>query len=325
VSGVVEVLHPGVLTLVQDRGRPGYAAIGVGRSGAADAGALRLANRLVGNDRAAAGLEVLLGGLVVRFLAPAVLALAGAEVPAGLHVPGEAEPRSLGVHQAVRVPAGSVLRTGHAVRGLRLYLAVRGGIDVPPVLGSRATDQLSGLGPSPLRAGDLLPVGRLAGDAAQPWPEPPRVWPADAVPRVGAVDPDAALTAAAGAPAPAAATPPPAVLRVLPGPRPDWFASDALAVLPGATYRVTPASNRVALRLDGPEVRRVDRGELPSEPLVPGAVQVPPDGRPVVFGADHPVTGGYPVLAVVHPRDLDLAAQLPPGALVRLVPDPPTG
>lgn len=296
MSGGVEVLLPGVLTLVQDRGRPGYAAIGVGRSGAADAGALRLANRLVGNDRAAAGLEVLLGGLAVRFLAPAVLALAGAEVPAGLHLPDEPEPRPLGAHQAVRVPAGTVLRTGHATRGLRLYLAVRGGIDVPPVLGSRATDQLSGLGPPPLRAGDLLPVGRLAGDAAQPWPEPPRAWPPDATT--------------------------PAVLRVLPGPRPDWFAPDALAVLPFATYRVTPASNRVALRLDGPEVRRVDRGELPSEPLVPGAVQVPPDGRPVVFGADHPVTGGYPVLAVVHPRDLDLAAQLPPGALVRLVPGP---
>ncbi|HEY0187408.1 MAG TPA: biotin-dependent carboxyltransferase family protein [Cellulomonas sp.] len=293
--GVVEVLHPGASTLVQDRGRPGYAAIGVGRSGAADAGALRLANRLVGNDPSAAGLEVLLGGIELRFTAPTVLALAGAEVPAELDLPGS-EPVPVGAQQAVRVPGGAVLRTGRAIRGLRLYLAVRGGVDVPPVLGSRASDQLSGLGPAPVRAGDELPVGRLGRDAAQPWPEPLRAWPGTAQ------------------------APGPAVLRVLPGPRPDWFVPDALADLSAAVYRVTPASNRVALRLDGPPVRRTDRGELPSEPLVPGAVQVPPDGRPVVFGADHPVTGGYPVLAVVLPSDLDLAAQLAPGAPVRLVP-----
>lgn len=288
---MIEVLRPGPLALLQDAGRPGLAAVGVGRSGAADAGALRLANRLVGNDPSAAGIEALLGGITLRFPATAVVALAGAEVPAEVEVDGDI--RALGPHQAARVPGGAVLRCGAATRGLRLYLAVRGGIDVPPVLGSRSTDQLSGIGPAPLRAGDLLPVGDLGRDAAQPWPEPARTWPA------------------AGRPA---------VLRVLPGPRPDWFAADALDVLAGATWTVTPASNRVALRLDGPPVPRVARGELPSEGLVRGAVQVPPDGRPVVFGADHPVTGGYPVVAVVLPRDLDLAAQLPPGAQVRLRP-----
>ncbi|HEY0216205.1 MAG TPA: biotin-dependent carboxyltransferase family protein [Cellulomonas sp.] len=286
----VEVLDPGMLTLVQDRGRPGFAAVGVGRSGAADAGALRLANRLVGNAPDAAGLEVLLGGLMVRFTAPAVVALSGAVVPADL------DGRPLGAHQATRVGAGGVLRTGYATHGLRLYLAVRGGIDVPPVLGSRSTDQLSGLGPAPVRTGDALPVGGRVLDAAQPWPEPPRIWPGTAQ------------------------HPGPAVLPVLPGPRADWFPPDALDRLAEAVYVVTPASNRVALRLDGPPVRRLDRGELPSEPVVRGAVQVPPDGRPVVFGVDHPVTGGYPVLAVVLPRDLDLAAQLPPGSPVRLVP-----
>ncbi len=286
----VEVLDPGLLTGVQDRGRPGFAAVGVGRSGAADGGALRLANRLVGNASDAAGLEVLLGGLVVRFTTAGVVALAGAVVPADL------DGRPLGAHQATRVAAGAVLRTGHATAGLRLYVAVRGGIDVPPVLGSRSTDQLSGLGPAPVRAGDVLPVGSRVLDSAQPWAEPARAWP--------------------GSPQ----QPGPAVLRVLPGPRADWFASGALADLGRATYRVTPASSRVALRLDGPPVRRLDRGELPSEPVVRGAVQVPPDGQPVVFGADHPVTGGYPVLAVVLPRDLDLAAQLPPGSPVRLVP-----
>lgn len=277
---LVEVLAPGPLTLVQDRGRPGLAAVGVGRSGAADAGALRLANRLVGNAPGAAGLEVLLGGLVLRFPAGGVVALAGAEVPA------DVDGVAVAPHLATRVPPGGVLRTGTASRGLRLYVAVRGGWDVPPVLGSRAADRLAGLGPPPLRAGDVLPVGAEVVDAAQPWADPPRDWPETAV------------------------------LRVTPGPRADWFAPGAFDRLLGARYTVTPASDRVALRLDGPPVRRADRGELPSEPLVPGAVQVPPDGRPVVFGADHPVTGGYPVLAVVEPRSRDLSAQLRPGDAV---------
>lgn len=277
---VVEVLAPGPLTLVQDRGRPGLAAVGVGRSGAADAGALRLANRLVGNAPGAAGLEVLLGGLVLRFPAGGVVALAGAEVPADVDgVP-------VAPHAATRVPPGGVLRTGTATRGLRLYVAVRGGLDVPPVLGSRAADRLAGLGPAAPGAGDVLPVGAEVVDAAQPWADPPRDWPETAV------------------------------LRVTPGPRADWFEPGAFDRLLGAGYAVTPASDRVALRLDGPPVPRADRGELPSEPLVPGAVQVPPDGAPVVFGADHPVTGGYPVVAVVEPRSRDLAAQLRPGDAV---------
>lgn len=273
----VEVLAPGVLTLVQDRGRPGLAAVGVGRSGAADAGALRLANRLVGNAADAAALEVLLGGVELRFPAGGVVALAGAEVPAWV------DGTPLAPHAATRVPPGGVLRTGHATRGLRLTVAVRGGVAVPPVLGSRSTDQLSAIGPGPLRAGDVLPVGTRVLEAAQPWADPPRAW-SD-----------------------------PVVLHVQPGPRAGWFAPDALARLHEAVYTVTPASNRVAVRLDGPPVERLARGELPSEPLVPGAVQVPPNGQPVVFGADHPVTGGYPVLAVVEPRSRDRAAQLRPG------------
>lgn len=276
----VEVLAPGPLALVQDRGRPGLAAVGVGRSGAADAGALRLANRLVGNAPDAAGLEVLLGGLSLRFPVGGVVALAGAEVPADVDgVP-------VAPHAATRVPEGGVLRTGTATRGLRLYVAVRGGVDVLRVLGSRSADRLAGLGPEPLRAGDVLPVRSQVVDAAQPWADPPRDWPGTAA------------------------------LRVTPGPRADWFAPDAFERLLAGRYVVTPASDRVALRLDGPPVERVDRGELPSEPLVPGAVQVPPDGRPVVFGADHPVTGGYPVVAVVEPRSRDLAAQLRPGDVV---------
>lgn len=273
----VEVLAPGPLTLVQDRGRPGLAAVGVGRSGAADAGALRLANRLVGNAPGAAGLEVLLGGVVLAFPAGGVVALAGAEVPADVDgVP-------VAPHAATRIPPGGVLRTGTASRGVRLYVAVRGGIAVPAVLGSRAADRLARLGPAPLRTGDVLPVGGDVLEAAQPWADPPRSWSE------------------------------PTVLHVAPGPRADWCAPGALDRLVAGRYVVTPASDRVAVRLDGPPVERLDRGELPSEPLVPGAVQVPPDGMPVVFGADHPVTGGYPVLAVVEARSRDRAAQLRPG------------
>jgi KipI family sensor histidine kinase inhibitor len=284
---VVEVLAPGVLTLVQDAGRPGLAAVGVGRSGAADRGALRLANRLVGNRADAAVLEVLLGGTELTFPAGGVVALAGAEVPAWVGA------RPVAPHTATRVPPGGVLRLGHATRGLRVTVAVRGGVAVPPVLGSRAADQLSGIGPAPLRAGDVLPVGAAVQDAAQPWPDPPRAWPA------------------AGEPV---------VLRVRPGPRLDRFPAGVLDRLCATPWTVTPASNRVAVRLDGPPLPRLDRGELPSEPLVPGAVQVPPDGLPVVFGADHPVTGGYPVPAVVEAASVDAAAQLRPGDAVRFAP-----
>jgi biotin-dependent carboxylase-like uncharacterized protein len=206
-----------------------------------------------------------------------VVALTGAEAPAWIdRVP-------VASHAAIAVPPGGTLRTGTATRGLRVYIGVRGGVDVPAVLGSRSTDQLSGIGPEPLRAGDVLRVGADVQEAAQPWPDPPRTWTQ------------------------------PTVLHVQPGPRPDWFEPDALDALCRTPYAVTPASNRVAVRLDGAPVRRLDRGELPSEPLVPGAVHVPPDGLPVVFGPDHPVTGGYPVLAVLDARSRDAAAQLRPG------------
>ncbi len=276
---MIEVIAAGPLATVQDRGRPGYAALGVSRSGAADRGAAALANRLVGNDRDAAIVEATLGGLVVRFDAPAFAVLTGAAAPAALD----------GIGLAMAAPfharAGAVLRVGTPREGVRTYLAVHGGIDVPPVLGSRATDVLTGVGPPPLVPGDVLPVG--AASAA----ELPGV---DLVP----------LRAPARL----------VVLRVLPGPRHDWFGPDALS---DAAYEVGPASNRTALRLSGPPLPRLVDRELPSEGLVPGAVQVPPDGRPVVFLVDHPVTGGYPVPFVVCDADLDLAAQLRPGDPVR--------
>lgn len=281
---MIEVLDPGVLTLVQDLGRPGWAHVGVGRSGAADVGSLRLANRLVANDEGAAGLEVLLGGLRIRAGSPLTVAVSGA--PGPVWVDGTPV-----AHNAVlELAAGTELRVGTSTVGLRSYLAVRGGIAVPAVLGSRSTDQLGGIGPAPLSAGDVLPVGPAPDD----WPvvdlAPAGRWPTDVV------------------------------LAVRPGPQVDWYA-DGLATLVSGDYTVTPATNRVALRLEGRAIERSVEGELPPAGLVPGAVQVPPDRRPVVFGVDHPVTGGYPVLAVVRARSLDLLGQVRPGERVRFVVD----
>lgn len=273
---MITVVEPGPLTCLQDRGRPGLAALGVPRSGAFDRAAAALANRLVGNGADAAVLEVLLGGLVLRVDVAVTVALAGA------HCPG------VNWGAAVSLPAGTLLRLGPATSGLRAYLAVRGGWDAPAELGSRSTDTLSGLGPPPLRAGDVLFVG---GAVAGP---------------------------VSGAHAAAHATR--HRLRITPGPRSDWFADDVLARLAATDWRVRSDSDRIGLRLDGPPLPRVRTGELPSEPTRPGALQVPPDGRPILFGPDAPVTGGYPVVAVVRDADLDAAAQVRPGDVVRFTP-----
>jgi len=278
---VLTVLAPGPRATVQDRGRPGWAAIGVPRSGAADRAAHDLANRLVGNRPEAATVEVTAGGLRVRAERTLLLAVTGA--PAPIDLAG----RPAAANAPLTLPAGAVLTLGVPPRGLRSYLAVRGGVDVPPVLGSRSTDSLSGLGPAPLAAGDRLGVGSLAGE------EP-------------------VVDVAAVAPVPERP-----VLRVLPGPRRDWLAPAAWAALTGQEWQVSADSDRIGLRLTGPRLERARTGELPSEGLVAGAIQVPPDGGPVLFLADHPVTGGYPVLAVVVTADLGLAAQLRPGDVVR--------
>jgi biotin-dependent carboxylase-like uncharacterized protein len=279
---VIEVIRAGALTTVQDLGRPGYAHLGVPRAGAVDEPALRLANRLVGNPEGAAALEITVSGCVVRVRHAAVLAVTGAP-PRHVKVDG----RAVDSHLALAVPAGAVVEIGAARAGLRSYLAVAGGFTVPAVLGSRSTDTLAGLGPPVVRDGDVLPVGSPAGP-----PPPVEVAPY---------------------PVPAGAV----VLRVDFGPREDWFTPDALVTLTTATYRVSPLSNRVAARLAGPPLRRAVPDELPSEGVVLGAVQVPADGLPLVFLADHPTTGGYPVIAVVVADDLPLLAQARPGSEVR--------
>ncbi|MFJ2958023.1 biotin-dependent carboxyltransferase family protein [Streptomyces sp. NPDC087270] len=282
---VLTVVRAGALTTVQDLGRPGFAHLGVPASGALDRPAHLLANRLVGNPAGAAGLETTLNGCAVRASRPMLAAVTGAACP--VRVDG----RPVAWGAPVPVPAGAVLDVGAATRGVRAYLAFAGGVDVPEVLGSRATDLLSGLGPAPLADGAELPLGARPSGLT------------------GACDvlPYGGLGAEL-------------VLPLLPGPRDDWFTPDAPRVLARGRYEVSPASNRIGLRTLGPPLERVRDAELPSEGMVLGAVQVPPDGRPVVFLADHPTTGGYPVIGVVPAAALPAAAQARPGTPVRFTP-----
>ncbi|WP_309058703.1 biotin-dependent carboxyltransferase family protein [Streptomyces sp.] len=277
------VVRAGALTTVQDRGRPGHAHLGVPRSGALDGPAAALANRLAGNPPDAAVLETTLNGCSLRPRSTVTVAVTGAPCP----VTVDGRPAAWGA--PVRVRAGAVLDVGTVTAGVRAYVAVSGGIAVEPVLGSRSTDLLSGLGPAPLTDGAVLPLGVPRGQHARvdvaPQPAPPDEL----------------------------------VLRVTPGPRDDWFTPAAVRVLTSRAYHVSPASNRIGLRTTGPALERARPDELPSEGMVLGAVQVPPDGRPVVFLADHPTTGGYPVIAVVRPADLPAAAQAAPGTPVRFV------
>ncbi|XRQ12824.1 biotin-dependent carboxyltransferase family protein [Actinomadura welshii] len=279
---MIEVVRPGPLATIQDLGRPGHAHLGVPFSGAADAPALRLANRLVGNPEGAAGVELTFGGAVLRFHRRAWIAVTGAQAP--LCVNGRAQ----GTHAPTHVPDGALVEFGTPSVGLRSYLAVRGGVVVEEVLGSRSTDLLSGLGPAPLSSGDRLPLGPVAGLAD---------IVVDVVP-----------------PPPMPETP---VLRIQPGPRDDWFTEEAMATLTSAHYEVSPDSNRVGVRLEGPPLARAREGELGSEGMVTGSLQVPPSGTPIIFLADHPTTGGYPVVAVLASSAVAEAAQLRPGQRVR--------
>lgn len=282
---MIVVERTGPLALVQDLGRPGYAHLGVPPSGAADRAGLQAANRLVGNPESYAGIESTLGGLVVRALTPVWCAVTG---PAGaVSVDGRPD----GSHHPVHLLPGQRLSVEVTPSGLRRYLAVRGGIAVTAVLGSRSTDVLSGLGPAPLRPGDRLPLGR------SPLPLPVvDVAPPPVPPVAGA----------------------PMVLRISAGPRSDWFTAAARQALVERTWTVAADSDRTAVRLQGVPLTRRIPGELPSEGMIRGAIQVPPSGQPLVLGADHPVTGGYPVIAVVSALDCDRAAQLRPGDPVRL-------
>ena len=282
---ILEVLATGPLTTIQDRGRHGLAALGVGTSGAADGGSHRLANRLLGNPEGAAVLEVTFGGLAVRARGGMFVAVTGADCPVTV------DDRPVGRASVLWLPDGSTLRLGPPASGLRAYVGVRGGIDVAPVLGSRSTDTLAGLGPAVPRVGDRIPIGEA------PVEEPRLDVAPVTVPTAGEI-----------------------LLRVVVGPREDWFTDASLTALLGSPYTVTSKSDRVGMRLSGPGLERSREGELSSEGLVTGALQVPPSGQPTLFLADHPVTGGYPVIGVVLHADLDLAAQAQPGQHLRFVP-----
>ena len=277
-GGALRVADAGPLTLVQDLGRPGREQWGVAGSGAFDRGAHALAQRLVGNQAGAAGLEVLLGGL--RFVAEADVVVAVAGAPCPVSVGGR--PEAPGV--ALRVPAGASFALGAPARGVRCYLAVRGGIAVPPVLGSRSRDTGAALGPAPVGAGDLLPVGAPAA-ALEPWygPAPSREPLLDG----------------------------PAVVELAPGPHDEMAA-------PEGDWVVGERSDRVGVRLVDPRGRLAGAGSggLPSFPVLPGSVQLTPAGELVVLGPDAGVTGGYPVLGVATGASLDRLAQCRPGERV---------
>jgi biotin-dependent carboxylase-like uncharacterized protein len=284
---VLSVTATGPLTMVQDMGRPGYAHLGVTLSGAADRGSLKLANRLVGNEESAAGLEVTAGGLRLVARSTMLIAVTGAAVE--LTVDGI--PAAFAT--AIRLSRGEELALGPSTSGLRSYVSVRGGIAVPAVLGSRATDVLSGLGPPPIAVGDELPVGPSPG-----------AWPS-----------------ATEAPMPLPDNEGEATLWATPGPR--LHRVDDPDLLYRGKWRVDTESNRIGVRLSRADdtgalrhLRHLDA--LPSEPMPLGAIQIPPSGDPVLFLADHPTTGGYPVIAVLTADSIDRAAQLRPGDIVQI-------
>ena len=269
---------------VQDAGRPGRAAQGVAASGALDLPALREANRRVGNPPDTPALELTLGPIRLTVDRPVELALTGA---VGRAVIEGTPPVPLLPDQPFALDAGEVLALDPPRAGMRAYLARRGGFAVVPVLGSAARDTLAALGPAPLGPGDGIGLGATpAGPVCPGWPQPLPA-PGDTV-----------------------------TLPVTLGPRADWFTPDQMALFLSQEWEVTPDVSRIGLRLAGQALQRAPR-ELPSEGTAPGAIQIPHSGLPVLFLADHPLTGGYPVIATLHPAALPLAGQVPPGARIR--------
>lgn len=287
----VRVLKPGLLTSVQDTGRPGRAALGIGRAGALDTVATRLANALVGNAAHEAVLECTLVGPTLRFERAAVVACTGA--PATLQADGHALPAWTACH----LPAGSVLHLGGMRQGCRSYLAIGGGLAIPTVLGSRSDDLHARIGPHrgrALREGDTLALGppvdlpglpRGAGIEALRWGLDPQPW-FDVAERP---------------------------IALLPGSHRDALDAPSREQLLGARFTVHADSNRTGCRLDGPTLRLSQPLELVSEAALPGTVQLPPSGQPIVLMAEAPVTGGYPRIGQVAAVDLGRLAQRRPG------------
>jgi antagonist of KipI len=285
------VLRAGLLTTVQDLGRWGYQDGGVPVAGPMDVFSHRLGNRLVGNREEAAALEITLLGPELRAQGELLCAVTGAQFELMV------EQRRVGCGQAFRVESGATLRFGRRVAGARSTLAIRGGIDVPPVLGSRATSLVSSMGPfggRALAAGDVVPVGH----ASAPIPVPVTIPPLR-LPEGGAR------------------------VRAIPGPHEAHFEPAALERFFSAAFTVTTQSNRMGFRLEGPELSSAGAADILSDATPLGSVQVPRSGQPILLMADRQTTGGYPKIATVITADMPIAGQLAPGDWIRFVPCTP--
>ncbi|WP_395317303.1 biotin-dependent carboxyltransferase family protein [Variovorax sp. UC74_104] len=298
---MIAIRRPGVLASVQDLGRHGHRKLGICPGGALDVLALTLANRLVGNADRAAGLELTMGGCELQFEADTRIAFTGDDFGATL------DGAPLWPFWSVPVAAGQTLRLaganagGTKKPGVRSWLAVAGGIDVPPVLGSRSTDLKAGFGGHEgraLRKGDRLPTGVSTLDATQRERRP-----------FGIRGPDWGQPEGDGAIA----------LRVLPGPEFELFTLAAREQLWGERWRITPQSNRMGSRLEGAELKRKRSGDMLSSGVIPGTIQVPPSGQPIILMGDAQTTGGYPRIGVVIRADLWKLAQAPLNGRLRLV------
>ncbi len=290
----IEILKPGLLTTLQDAGRPGFAHLGIGRAGACDAPGLRIAKAWWGNPRDVCALETTLLGPMLRFHADAWIAVTGAPVP--LRIDGTDQP----MWAPVFVAAGSIVELGAMRSGCRSCLAVRGGYDVMTVLGSRGTDDNARIGPfagRPLHAGDVLKTGVATNPApssrSMSWRLDPRPW-----------FPEGTLES----------------LRLLPGSHFDNLKEVSCKLLFSETFIVQPDSNRVGLRLSGPKLEFREPVEMVSEGCVPGILQLPPSGQPIAFGPECPVSGGYPRIGQVAAVDIPRLGQRRPGDALRFTP-----
>ncbi|MDC9594635.1 5-oxoprolinase/urea amidolyase family protein [Xenorhabdus sp. IM139775] len=297
VSGVtchLEIVSVGLQTLFQDLGRVGQAKLGVSESGAMDKSALRSANRIVGNASDQVCLEIVQGGFKAVARGQVLIAMTGAPCPIEIKTPS-GEIFYVNTYQPIDLNEGDEISLGMPVAGMRSYLSVRGGFTVPAILSSHSFDTLSNIGPSPLKMNDKLAIGATSHCAAISVSETP------------AFDmPNKDETV---------------VLDILFGPRTDWFTQESIDLLSKQIWQVTPQSNRMGLRLNGKcSLSRTKQQELPSEGTCAGAIQIPASGQPVLFLADHPLTGGYPVIASVADYHLDLAGQIPVNAKIRFNP-----
>ena len=289
-NAVLKVLKVGLQTLIQDQGRDQVAKLGVGQAGAMDQTALASANALVGNTKTAAALEILNGGFSAEVLQPTVIAVTGGVGSLWVTYPDQSRV-DVGCYRAIALDAGDRIEIAAPETGLRQYLALRGGIAAPLILGSRSYDSLAALGSPPVQVGELL--AQADGENTAVQVEPLSI---PTLPRVGDT----------------------VQLDIVLGPRTDWFSSESVDLLLKQTWQVSADSNRVGLRLQGQQaLQRSQMQELPSEGTCTGALQVPPNGQPVLFMNDHPLTGGYPVIAAVAPHHLSLVAQIPAGCQIQ--------